>query len=533
MAPPANNGAAARKHLRVLLPFSCDSLRIPDELAAEIGAWEALLVVPFGKGKVRRVEVGRDGGGAFLGCGWPEFAASCGAGAGWHLVLRHHGGGVITVKVFDASGCLRELGSPWPASAAGAAMSSNDASHRPQFINVLSPDSVENMVIPAKFVQHYIPKEHLSNHTAVVSGPLGKFCQIELEMTQSDVFFAGGWSQFVAFHGISGANSVLLRYEGNMVFTVKVFGPNGCQGESICKDIKVQQMSTLPDIEKQQEASSASIQKRKSKNDWPSSGGQKKPKASLLRCSIYGIGPPSWIKKVINTHTLEKHLALATAFCNAIGLRESCMITLKTSMNSTRSWQVRGLPGRTASYLLLRGWKRFCRDNNLKVGDICTFNVIKTKLWHVVITRYKEKINQCYETLESKNGILSREGQKRSKGSMSSLNKPSYLTKCVFEIGPPAWIKKEINTNTIENYLSLPLSFCEAIGLREHCMITLKTSTSSTSSWQVRAMAYKDRNQLDGSGWKRFCHDNGIKVGDICKFKVIETTLWLVIIIRC
>ncbi|CAN6234631.1 unnamed protein product [Urochloa humidicola] len=80
---------------------------------------------------------------------------------------------------------------------------------------------------------------------------------------------------------------------------------------------------------------------------------------------------------------------------------------------------------------------------------------------------------------------------------------------------------------------SLPLSFCEAIGLREHCMITLKTSTSSTSSWQVRAMAYKDRNQLDGSGWKRFCHDNGIKVGDICKFKIIETTLWLVIIIRC
>ncbi|CAL5034912.1 unnamed protein product [Urochloa decumbens] len=527
MAPPANNGAAARKHLRVLLPFSYDSLRIPDELAAEMGAGEALVVVPFGKGKVLRVEVGRDGDGAFLGRGWPEFAAACGAGAGWFLVFRHHGGGVLTVKVFDASCCLRELGSPRPASAAGAAICSNDASRRPQFISLLSPDSLENMVIPAKFVQRYISKEHLSNHRAVVSGPLGKFCQIEVEMTQSDVFFAGGWSQFVAFHGISGANSLLLRYEGNMVFTVKVFGPNGCRGESIYKDIKIQQ-----NIEKQQEASSASIQRRKSKNDWPSSGEQKKPKASLLRCSVYGIGPPSWIKKVINTHALEKHLSLAIAFCDAIGLRESYMITLKTSMNSTRSWQVRGLPGRTASFLLLRGWKRFCRDNNLKEGDICTFNVIKTKLWHVVIMRYKEKINQCYETPESKNNILSREGQKRSKGSMTSLNKASSLTRCAFEIGPPAWIMKEINTSTIENLLSLPLSFCEAIGLREPCMITLKTSTSSTSSWQVQAKAYKCRNQLDGSGWKRFCRDNRIKVGDICKFKIIETTLWLVIIMR-
>ncbi|RCV33078.1 hypothetical protein SETIT_7G054000v2 [Setaria italica] len=97
--------AAARKHLRVLLPFSDDSLRIPDELAGEIGAGEA-------HGKVRRVEVGRDGGGAFLGRGWPEFAAACGVGAGWIVVLRHHGGGVLTVKAFDASCCLRELGTP-------------------------------------------------------------------------------------------------------------------------------------------------------------------------------------------------------------------------------------------------------------------------------------------------------------------------------------------------------------------------------------------------------------------------------------
>ncbi|TVU08503.1 hypothetical protein EJB05_41908, partial [Eragrostis curvula] len=38
-----------------------------------------------------------------------EFAAACGVGAGWLLVLRHRGGGVLTVKVFDDSGCLREL----------------------------------------------------------------------------------------------------------------------------------------------------------------------------------------------------------------------------------------------------------------------------------------------------------------------------------------------------------------------------------------------------------------------------------------
>lgn len=135
--------AAARKHLRVLLPFSDDSLvtsspsrcafrtRTPIRGSVELTdpgilyfaahpgrarrgdrRWGGTRRRPVRQGKVRRVEVGRDGGGAFLGRGWPEFAAACGVGAGWIVVLRHHGGGVLTVKAFDASCCLRELGTP-------------------------------------------------------------------------------------------------------------------------------------------------------------------------------------------------------------------------------------------------------------------------------------------------------------------------------------------------------------------------------------------------------------------------------------
>jgi len=68
-----------------------------------------------GNGKVLwRVEVGRDGDGAFLGRAWPELADACGVGAGWLLVLRHRGRGVLTVKAFDRTRCLRDLGAPAP-----------------------------------------------------------------------------------------------------------------------------------------------------------------------------------------------------------------------------------------------------------------------------------------------------------------------------------------------------------------------------------------------------------------------------------
>ncbi|KAF8688185.1 hypothetical protein HU200_042419 [Digitaria exilis] len=65
-------------------------------------------------------------------------------------------------------------------------------------------------------------------------------------------------------------------------------------------------------------------------------------------------------------------------------------------MNSTKFWQVVAHTAKNKSYMIRQGWKRFCKENNLMEGDICTFNVVETTLWHVIITRWKEKINQSF-----------------------------------------------------------------------------------------------------------------------------------------
>ncbi|KAL6650448.1 hypothetical protein ACP70R_009373 [Stipagrostis hirtigluma subsp. patula] len=549
MASCGNPGAARDKDLRVLLPFSCDSLvreqrrrrdsgrakglillrlqRVPDELAEEIGAAaKATVVGPFAK--VWSVEVGRDRDGAFLGRGWPEFAAACGVGAGWFLVLRHRGHGLLTVKAFDASFCHRELGIPTPP-AVEATRRSTGTAHKPNFISLLSPDSMTKMRIPAEFIQCYISKERLNNCMAIVISPLGKVCPIELEMHHLDMFFAGGWSQFLTLHGITKANALLLRYEGNMVFTVKVFDRDGCQIRSDYKEIRVQKTSSLSNVEKQREAPSTSIHKRKSKKDWPNGEGQKKPKGSMTslnktllgRNSVYEIGPRPWIKKQINSNALENHLALPTAFCNAIGFSKRCTITLKTSMNGTRSWQVRGVPYNNGSYLLVKGWRTFCQENSLQEGDICTFNVIQTTMWHAL-----DASSTSSNKGKSKNGWPSSdEIQKSPKGSKTSLRN-STKTHCVYDVGPPAWMRKKINSFVIKNHLSLPRPFCDAIGFQKPCVITLQASMYSTRSWQVHGLPYKNGSSQLGSGWKKFCRDIGLKEGDICTIKVIETTLW-------
>ncbi|XP_039772399.1 putative B3 domain-containing protein Os04g0347400 [Panicum virgatum] len=207
---------------------------------------------------------------------------------------------------------------------------------------------------------------------AIILGPGGKVYNIMLEVGHWGVFFAGGWSQFLMVHDITEANSLLLRYEGNMVFTVKVFETHGYQREAKHKENRVLQTSTLPTVsgEKKPQDSRTSLDQ-----------------TSFKKTYVYEIGPPSWIEKQINANTLKHRLVLPNAFCDAIGLLERCTITLKTASNGSRSWQLHGCPCKDRRYLLAQGWRRFCLENNLKEGDICTFNVIESTTWHVNITR--------------------------------------------------------------------------------------------------------------------------------------------------
>jgi hypothetical protein len=85
---------------------------------------------------------------------------------------------------------------------------------------------------------------------------------------------------------------------------------------------------------------------------------------------------------------------LAPTFCKAIGFLQPCKITLRTASwtgkgDTSGSWQVRGRVYRKFNDppSLEKGWTSFCRDNDLKEGDVCTFKIMEPTLWHVDIAR--------------------------------------------------------------------------------------------------------------------------------------------------
>uniref|UniRef100_A0A0D9W3K7 TF-B3 domain-containing protein n=1 Tax=Leersia perrieri TaxID=77586 RepID=A0A0D9W3K7_9ORYZ len=420
-SPPCvdHGGAAKVTQLKVLMPSSFRNLHISDELAAQLlcgaGAPRAAarVVSPFGKLWDVEVVGPRDveGGRAFLGRGWPEFAAAHGLGVGWFVVLRHQGGGVLTVKVFDTTLCLNDFGASLAAAVVAARCGrSRDAPHKPQFLRILLPGYMEKMRIPDKFLQHHITEEHLNSIMAYILSPLGKVWRIELEKKEFGMFFKGGWSQFLSFHDISHGDVILLRYEGNLVFKIKVFGLNGLK-----KDLKTKHYIIQHNTENKQEPSSFSRSKSNPKNrrcgednenqqEIPCSrkGSSKKRRSGgeterqRRSKSLYQIEPPSWIMKELNKYILQRgNVSFPGTFCKSIGLVEKGIVTLMVKDSKGRccsrwSWDVAvsvNKNGQGCCYLFGTGWKKFCKENSLKLGDVCIFNVVETTLWHVVIER--------------------------------------------------------------------------------------------------------------------------------------------------
>jgi hypothetical protein len=120
--------------------------------------------------------------------------------------------------------------------------------------------------IPDEFLKRrYISDEELNRRKAtfVIPSTHTKFWHINLEKDGSNVFFAGDWSKFLEFYGITEGETLLIKYQGNMIFTIEVFGLTGCQRKLEKQGIRFQQTensegtNSSQQIEQSEEASLA------------------------------------------------------------------------------------------------------------------------------------------------------------------------------------------------------------------------------------------------------------------------------------
>jgi hypothetical protein len=83
--------------------------------------------------------------------------------------------------------------------------------------------------------------------------PFRDFWHIHLEKDGSNVLFAGVWSKFLEFQGITEGEFLLIRYQGNMMFTIEVFGRTGCRRKLGKQGIRFQRTENSEDTNSSQQ----------------------------------------------------------------------------------------------------------------------------------------------------------------------------------------------------------------------------------------------------------------------------------------
>ncbi|KAF7061986.1 hypothetical protein CFC21_068635 [Triticum aestivum] len=344
-------------------------LHINDELAGCFGTEDhgdgrtALVLSPFGKNV------------------WPVKVAAHGIGVGWYLVIRHEGCGVLTLKAFDASFVIKEFG--LTITVLSPAEIENAFARKPQFIVPLQRSFMEKMPIPPEFLQRgYISEEDLNRPR-----PIATFLtswHIELKKDGPNVFFTGSeWPKFLAYFEIAETDVLLIKYQGCMNFSFETF-QNGNNEHIEEKTSSSQQSEQSPGAQSQEEEHVCSRKRKQSEVKSMLDGSTTSQHRKKALCELGSTGSQAWLRKEINELALKRYLHFPARF----GFLERCKITLK-SVERNKSWEVEGVnyhPGTSRSYnCLTRGWKAFCKENELKAGDICTFKVVNSTLWHVVI----------------------------------------------------------------------------------------------------------------------------------------------------
>ncbi|XP_037424408.1 B3 domain-containing protein Os03g0619600-like [Triticum dicoccoides] len=307
------------------------------------------------------------------------------------------------------------------------------------FFTHMDRTSSHSMVIPESFVNYFGWK--LSG-TIELEAPNGNVYDVGITERRNKTVLRSGWEAFVDANHIVERDSLMFRYHGNCRFKVVVFGASGCEKVVSCSartqsNINDQEPSTnSTDISTSssdgnthssargrsddcQSGSSGHCRKRARKDAIPSrsedlsedspcehesseSEDTKRigitpdhddtdPYMMSLGARLSQMQRKKVLKKVgaiasdlhiyvavMTTTSVRAALTFATQYCDTY-LRKGSRSLVFQAEGKSQQWHGE-LHDTNRALRIFGGWTSFARDNNLREGDICLFELMKNKV---------------------------------------------------------------------------------------------------------------------------------------------------------
>ncbi|XP_027112380.2 B3 domain-containing protein Os01g0723500-like [Coffea eugenioides] len=235
---------------------------------------------------------------------------------------------------------------------------------RPAFFKIFNQLVENRLKIPPQFVRDVligIPKR------IILETSYGNCWSVKVVKTDDgDVFLGDDWQKFVEDNLLQEHDFLLFHYEhGDRCFTVQIFDKSGVErtnqevANSGTKNLDQHTTHVQPREKSQSREEGATLQEFCSQHPFF--------ETNIKR---YNVNPPFLM--IIPKSFAEKHFQKAKT-----------KIRLKNIEG--KEWEV-NYTINGGNFVFVGGWTRFVRDNKLKIGNVCIFELIGEKVLQVHIS---------------------------------------------------------------------------------------------------------------------------------------------------
>ncbi|XP_020206622.1 B3 domain-containing transcription factor VRN1 [Cajanus cajan] len=322
--------------------------------------------------------------------------------------------------------------------------------HQPQplvkpihFFKIITPQSLHHgkLMFPERFVEKY--GEGLPN-SLFLKTPNGAEWKFNLEKRNGKIWFEKGWKEFAEYHSLAHGHLLVFRCQRTSLFQVHIFDlsaseidypPRRKQGKTVSNNhgnrppiVKILELECHRSGQKRKDNSAVEciqpyqLRSRKSvKVDYNlilpkealhhtgrkgrvKSGATVNQITALDRASSFKPSNPFFLVVMHPSYVGSYNLSLPSEFCKRhFDLRKHRLINLQ-ELNG-RVWPAKLVVHKNRMNTVFKfsgAWKEFGEHNNLKVGDVCIFELVhRTKLTFLVHIFRETDSSNCSTCQES------------------------------------------------------------------------------------------------------------------------------------
>ncbi|XP_062102214.1 B3 domain-containing transcription factor VRN1-like [Humulus lupulus] len=460
------------------------------------------------------------------------------------------------------------------------------SSTNPQFFKIILAETLkENKLrVPQCFVKKC--GETLTE-SVFLKLPCGSKWKMKLESDNGKFWLQKGWPEFVKHYSIGRGHMLTFRYDGNSEIYVVIFNTNTVEIDypatpvhfgmpNIDVKLRVPKREVIDDsIEILDEIGVKSSCSQPSKRmkayppgklDSPSKSTDnsdtktakkinygipktmktldKSERIAALQRTVGFKSEHPYFKMVMQPYyILGKNMTFPHLFAKIHLNNRSYDVTLKVP-NENKTWPVKYTyrEHKSAAPRFQGGWTTFVQENNLKVGDVCVFVLLKAiniVSFEVVIFRAGESLKGSVGTIHNEAGTrcLLNSSKKQEIGKQLPLTldeRVKILEKDAIEHEKPFF--KIVIQPSNKWHVRVPLDIAE-----KHIKNDGGIVLANPNGEQWPAQFKRRKSPVTGKsaavifdGWKEFMTNNNLKVGDICMFELLDKTelVFQVLIVR-